>query len=432
MRVLKLSLSEILKNRVSFLAGALAVALAAGSLIVSSAVLASYDNATEIIIEEKSKTMDEKLKSLENDMRKAMLKLSFNLVILPKDQELNEWYTKGYSERYMPDDYAEKLVNSEIVLIRHLLPILQQKVEWPEKKRTIILVGTRGEVPNIHKAPKKPMVQPVPEGKIVLGYELHQSLGLKEGEQVQLMGKTFTVHKCYGERGSKDDITAWISLKEAQQLLNKEGRINAILALECVCVGDQIEFLGKVRAEIMKVLPDTQVIEQGTKALVRAEARLRLKAKVKEALVLEKNKREDLRAERKKYSAVLIPLFMGLSAICIIIIMFFNVRDRQNEVGIFRAMGVGSSKILMLFLMRPFLMGVTGGVIGTAAGLPSGLKLAVYLDGSQYIDTAALLTPGITGFALLVSIFLPLIAGWLPVLWASQQDPARIIGSSGT
>jgi hypothetical protein len=69
---------------------------------------------------------------------------------------------------------------------------------------------------------KKPMVDPVAPGSIVLGYELHDSLGLKRGDRLTLLGREFTVGTCYAMRGNKDDITAWIHLAEAQELLEDQ------------------------------------------------------------------------------------------------------------------------------------------------------------------------------------------------------------------
>ena len=83
------------------------------------------------------------------------------------------------------------------------------------------------------------------------------------------------------QRGNQDDITLWINLREAQQILGKEGRINAIQALECNCAADR---LGQIRDDIGRVLPDTQVIEFSSQALARAEARNRAAAEAHESI----------------------------------------------------------------------------------------------------------------------------------------------------
>jgi putative ABC transport system permease protein len=234
-------------------------------------LLRVHELKTSEILKKKETELKERMDKLKDDTRKSMLKLGFNLVILPDDQNLSDWYADDYSTRYMPESYADKLAASNIIYIRHILPSLQEKTTWPEQNRTIILVGTRVEIPNLHLDPQKPMVQPVPDGTIIFGYELHTKLNIKINDKIDLMGKTFTVKNCYTERSTKDDITAWVSLKDAQKLLKKEGLINAILGLKCLCTDD---ILPTIRKEVAAILPGTQVIEQGSKAITRAEARI--------------------------------------------------------------------------------------------------------------------------------------------------------------
>ena len=69
--------------------------------------------------------------------------------------------------------------------------------------------------------PKEPMLDPVAPGEIVLGYELHRRLDLAVGDSVNFMSRSFTVSECYDERGNKDDITVWIDLATAQEIMNK-------------------------------------------------------------------------------------------------------------------------------------------------------------------------------------------------------------------
>jgi len=111
-------------------------------------------------------------------------------------------------------------------------------------------------------------------------------MNIQVKDAVTLLGKTFIVKDCYGERGNKDDITAWIHLKEAQALLKKEGQINAILALECLCTGNSLPIL---RKEVESILPETQVIEREPSVIARAEARKQVSAEA--SLTLDKEKR---------------------------------------------------------------------------------------------------------------------------------------------
>ena len=426
MTLLHLMAREIRQRKLSAASGVLATATAIAALIGAHTLLKAHDAQTECILEAAQADAEVRLKALNQDMRKATLKLSFNLVILPKGQDLKDWYAQDYATKYMPEDYVSRLADSGIVTVRHFLPSLQQRITWPEKKQTIILVGTRGEVPNLHKNPVKPLVEAVPPGTIVLGYELHRRLNLAVDETVQLMGRTFKIHKCHAERGNKDDVTAWIHLREAQELLDKEGKVNAILALECLCVGP--EGIGRVRREIGQLLPDTQVLEQGTKALARAETRLKVAEEGRASLEREEHKRAELRARRERLAAVIVPLVLVFCALWIGLASLGNVRERRDEIGILRAIGLRSMQVLLLFASRAVLLGVVGGAIGYAVGALAGVRMSSWLEGaSDAAPAVPLLDPGLILFAMVAAPALALIAGWVPALLAARQHPADVL-----
>jgi len=341
MTIRRLVLREIGYRKLSFALAVLSVVVAVGCLVGALTLLKAHDARTGQILQAKQAQIDKQMAKLNDDMRKAMLKLGFNLMIFPKDQRLGDWYADDYGRKYMPEQYVSRLAGSGIITVRHLLPSLVQKIKWPEKKRTVILVGTRGEVPNLQKAPRKPLVQPVPPNTMVLGHELHESLGLNVGDKVTFMGTEFTVHKCNEERGSKDDITVWIHLAQAQELLDKPGRINAILALGCLCTGAK---LSAIRRDISRVLPDTKVVEVASRVIVRAEARTKAAATAKQVIDQEKASRARLRAAGEAFAAVLVPVVLAGSVLWVAFLSFNNVRERRSEIGILRALGVQSRR----------------------------------------------------------------------------------------
>ena len=265
--------------------------------------------------------------------------MGFNVLILPKDQNLSDLYADDFASRYMPEEYATRLARSRVVTINHLLPSLQQKVKWPEYERTVLLMGVRGEV-YVQSKQQKPLLEPVATGTMVLGAELARSLPLKIGDKARLLGREFTVAKVNPERGNKDDITVWINLPEAQALLGKPGLINGILALDCTC--DVLNRLGRIRPEIARILPDTQVIEYASQAVTRAEARQRAADEAKASSQREQESRDKLRGEREALAAVLVPVVLVGSGIWIGLLALANVRDRRGEIGLLRALGLRS------------------------------------------------------------------------------------------
>ena len=426
MGVRDLVLKEIRYRKLSFVLGLISVAVAVGSFVGAITLLEVHDLRTGQILAEKQAVLKKQLATLQDDVRKAMLKLGFNVVILPKDQDLGDWHADDAGSRTMPEDYVHRLAESGVVTVRHFLPSLQQRIFWPERKRTIILVGTRGEVPNLHKGPREPMVQPVPDGKMVLGHELSRSLGLGIGDRAVLLGRTYTVHRFAEERGNKDDITVWIPLQEAQELLGQEGRINAILALQCLCAGKGV---AKVREDIARVLPNTQVVEMGTRVLARAEARTRVGEDARASLEQEKQTRLKLRSEREGIASILTSLVIVACAVWVGFLALSNVRERRPEIGILRALGYRSRQILMLFLSRAVVIGLIGAVLGTVTGLLAGRQVGLALEEGA-IDVGgvgSLLDPMQMVLALLMAPLLSMVASWIPSMMAAQHDPAEIL-----
>jgi putative ABC transport system permease protein len=392
----RLVFKEIAHRRGNFALGLLAVALATGCL--SGAIS---------LIEARRAGLAMTMAKLEDDMRKAMLNLGFNIVILPKNQRLEDWYIQDFGTQYMPEDYGQRLKQAKVVTVQHLLPILQQRVKWPEVKRTIILAGTRGEVPGTGQ--KKAMVEAVGPDVIVLGYQLHQDLGYKVGQKIELMGQSFTVQQCYPMRGNTDDITAWVNLAVAQKLLDKPGQINAILALECECA---LANLGKVRQEIEKILPDTQLVERGSEALARAEARRKAGQQAKAAIENE-----------EALAGVLVTLVTLVCAGWVAVLMLGNVRQRQSEIGILRAIGVGSGKVMRLFLAKGAVLGLAGGAVGFVAGYAAVVAVEHF--------SAAPAEPAFPWWAMLLTLagapLLAMAASWPPAMLAARQDAAGML-----
>ena len=370
MSIFRLVLREILYRRLNFLLGVVAVSAAVGCLTAVLLVLREHDRRTDEMIAAKEAETGERMKKLEDDYRK--INKEFNLLILPRDQNLGDLYADDYAARTMPEEYARKLAEARVLTINHVMPMLQQKLRWPERDRTILLTGVRGEI-YVHSKKQEPIRETVPAGRLVVGHELHRSLGLTVGSKVLLLGREFIVAKLHDERGTKDDITIWINLDEAQELLKKPGQINGILALECGCAADR---LSKIRDEIERHLPQTQVVEFASQAVARAEARSRAAVEAVRAVEQVQQTRAQLRREREATAAVLLPVVLIGAALWIALLTLANVRDRAVEVGIWRALGWRTRQVVSLFLTRALLTGLLGAVVGLGAGWATSLLIA--------------------------------------------------------
>jgi putative ABC transport system permease protein len=438
-----------------------------------AAALAQTRNDVQQTIADREKALKRAGADLENTMRKIGVKLGFNLWILPGEQQLSELNTGGALSKTMPESYVSKLSNSGIVTINHLMPLVTHRIaDWqgPVEKQTILVIGTRGEVPFAHRKSKKPLEdgKKIPAQGVVLGYDVHHRQNLKKGDKIKLLGREFLVAGLHAQRGNADDSSVFVNLKEAQDVLGKQNLINAMLALECNC--QVVDRVGDIRKDITKILPGTQVIEKdAAKALARAEGRIKAKKHAQESLALakangkkmitqvessnknllqqeetagvaaiareskaaaddlqrEKNSRNELGKQRESFAAILVPLVIVGSGLWIALLTLMNVRQRSGEIGILRAIGLRSGEILTIFLAKAMIFGLLGAVVGYAAGFGLGIAWgdlpASGGSSGQLFDVSYLL------LAVLLAPALAALASWIPATLAARQDPAVVL-----
>ena len=241
----------------------------------------------------------------------------------------------------------------------------------------------------------------IPPGTAYVGFALARGMNLRIGDTLEFGDKQLTVVRTLLEKGSKDDIRIYAHLHDVQEILGKPGRINEIEALNCLCYGKRD--LSRVRNDVAQALPDTQVMEFQSIAIARAETR---------AMV-------------EKYAAFIIPVVVLGAAIWIGLLALSNVRERRVEIGVFRAMGIGSAQIAALFLGKAVLVGLVGAAVGFALGT----YLALHFGPQIFPLTARAIVPkfSLLFWSLLGAPLLCVIASYLPTVHAIVQDPAEVL-----
>jgi putative ABC transport system permease protein len=107
------------------------------------------------------------------------------------------------------------------------------------------------------------------------------------------------------------------------------------------------------------------------------------------------------------------------------VLAFVNVQDRLGELGILRALGVRAGHVFALFLARAIVVGVTGGVLGYASGIATGVMLG---EGGPVTSGLNLVwQPLLAGVMLLAAPAVCAAACLLPALRAARQDPALVL-----
>jgi len=330
----------------------------------------------------------------QDQVRKIMKDMGTDILILPEKTDMADYWNGRYGIQCMPEDYVKKLAAIPEINARHFIAKLQAGIKV--NGADLILTGLLPEIGPVGQKLKEPMSPTIKEGDALLGYEAARLLKSKEGETIEITGRTLFVKQVKLPEGTIDDIRIFTNLKVAQQLLEKPGLINAIDALSCIC----LDPLTIIQQQLKKGLPDTKVI------LYRSIAVSRIKGR----MVME------------QFGLYIQILLVTLTALVIALHSFSDVSARREEIGILMAIGVSPLKIFTLFISKLLLIGLTGG----AGGFLLGTWLAVYL-GPAIVQAPVSPRMDLLGIALLFACLLVIVAGLIPAIKASRLDPAEIL-----
>ena len=338
-------------------------------------------------------------KASENETRRLMRDMGFNLIIIPKDTNMERFWASDFADREMPQDYVQRLVDADTIQADHYVATLMKRVDW--HGRQVFLKGVAKEQgkksPMGFSRVAGPKHKMIPAGKAYVGFELWSNENIETGDTIEVLGKELEVIHCLFESGSKDDITLYADLSEVQDMLNLPGRINNIQALGCLCPGGTLE---EIRAEMAKVLPEAKVSE----LTVIAQARSKTREMV------------------SKHGELILLVVLVVCAAWVAVLSFLNVREREHEIGVLRALGHSSSRIAALFLGRAVIIGVVGALLGFAVGTVLSLQAGPDL----FKITHAKIVPlyDLLAWSLLGSPLVAAAASFLPAMVAVTQDPA--------
>jgi putative ABC transport system permease protein len=415
----KLLVSEIRYRPGGSLLALLAIAVAAGLFVAGPTLLASYAEQTRKELAAHEKATKAELAKLDDDTRKIMLRLSFNVRIVHADTDVTSLLA-DYAAVEMPEEYVERLAKSpKVNKIAHLSGTLLHLITLDNRKR--MLIGFAPEAEQPHEAEKKPIVLEIAAGEVILGHEAGR--GRKVGDEINLLGKSFRVTKILEKRDSHDDLMVAVNLKDAQAVLGKPDKINAILAISCRCKTD--DRIGEIAEQVVEVLPDVHVTESGTAAGVRTAQRAAVKNMRDQETKRLSAAREDGETSLATLVATVTPLVVLATAIWIGVLAWTNVAARRMEIGLLRALGKGSTWIAGLFLGKAVLLGVLGGAIGAALGFWGAEIWATTRYGlaREAIEPPMMiLLTAVAGAPLVAAL-----ATYLPTLSAVMQDPAVVL-----
>ena len=335
----------------------------------------------------------------EKETRRNARDIGSNVFIIPASCDLYQYHAQGFSPQSMSDDAVDKMMSAGKIAYNHLIPTLTSEIEVDG--RNVRLTGIAMARHPKGRPSKSKMGTVVKPGHLHLGSSVAQLLDAKKGDALELWDRRWKVERVAPEMGTVDDITILADLKDAQQVLGREGELSEIKAISCVqCDTPEDTSLDTLRAQLKKILPETQVY---------------LMKEIADARVRQRRMME-------MYSPFIVLILILASGAWLGVLSAINVRERIGEIGLLRALGYGGGMIGFLILGRGFLVGLIAALLGFTVGT----SMTLQFGPSMFPETAGAIRSDflLLGIAVLAACGVALLASFIPAAWAIGHDPA--------
>ena len=185
-----------------------------------------------------------------------------------------------------------------------------------------------------------------PENVCVLGVRVAHQLAAQQGAELTVSAGSRR-ESCrvpsFTKTGGPEDDRVEISLRAAQRLAELPGRIS-VIELRVPGTPDAIQtYVADLQSRIPEA--DVRPIRQFTEGEARIYDRI------------------------SGILSATVALVLALTALCVMAAMTNVAMERRNDVGLMKAIGGATRRVLRLFLAEAALLGLTGGVLGAAIGI---------------------------------------------------------------
>jgi len=240
--------------------------------------------------------------------------------------------------------------------------------------------------------------------EIILGDLLARNLNKNVGDTVEMQGSAFTVTGIYHGGTALEAGAVIMPLDQLQQLSSLQGKISGFhVRLRPAPAGESSdEYLKRAQAQIEAALP-------GLNAQSATE-----RASNNQFVTL---------AHAVAWGTSSIALLMGILGIANTMAM--SVFERTREIGILRAIGWKTWRVMLLIQTEALVLGLVGGILGIGAGWCGLRALSVLPQTASFVSSS--LSPYHVAESLGISVLSGLIAGAYPAWRGAHLSPVEAL-----
>jgi putative ABC transport system permease protein len=242
-------------------------------------------------------------------------------------------------------------------------------------------------------------MNPGNNGEALIGKDAAALLRTAPGDSIALGRDTLRVSGVLDNTGSQDDGLIFADIKWIQKHFQKDNAVS-LIELSALCSGCPIE---DMVAQLNSTLPGARAVA------------------VKETVELKMQAMHYFH----KFSIGISALLLIVAGMIIFFAMTASVKERVQEIGLFRAIGFRTGHIIQVLLMEAFIVSLLAGCAGYIIGVISPRFVAPYLM-SAY-NLAFVFDPALAVRALVSSVLIGLAASVYPAVRAGRLDPVEAL-----
>lgn len=275
------------------------------------------------------------------------------------------------------------LVQTEINKTKVLVAGVDFKSEQQLKKWWRVAAGTK----------------PMEKSDALIGKDAATQLHLAPGDSVRVGSGVLRIAGVLDTTGSQDDGLIFADLGWVQKTFRK-GNAISLIELSALCSGCPIE---DMVSQISAALPGARTVA------------------VKETVELKMQAMHYFH----KFSLGISALLLIVAGMIIFFAMTASVKERVQEIGLFRAIGFRTGHILRVLLIEAFFVSLLAGIAGYVMGTMSPRFVAPYLMSAYHLKFE--FDPLLAAGALVSSVIVGILASLYPAVRASRLDPVEAL-----
>jgi putative ABC transport system permease protein len=252
--------------------------------------------------------------------------------------------------------------------------------------------------------------------KVFLGYNFYiDKVGfekeLRPGKTILINDKKFEVIGVLDKKGSMLlDNVVYMNEKDLEDLFNIQDDISVIEVLPRY--PDEME---KTKEDIERVLRKVRNVKEGEEDFT---------VSTPEATMSTLN---DILSGVQIFIIIVASISIFIGALGIVNTMTASVLERKKEIGVMKSIGAKNKHIFYQFFVESSLLGLVGGAVGALFGTLIGLIGTQGINAFLGADLVPNINFNLIFFSLLGSFLIGGIAGIVPAMKASRQNPVEAL-----